>query len=336
MFRLKYLFYFILVVVIAVVVFCIVFFTVRSKKEVEVEVAVLRSPRSYCATRGHWDENTQSLYYVDIEGPDATLLRYDFAEQKTYSATMDDEPILTFILPVVNTTDEFLVGTQNRAILIQWDGKSTKGQLLRSVFEIPTDFSFKPNRFNGAKADPIGNFVGGTQYANDCLNHSTTAYLYHYNPIKGLTTIRSNLFISNGLTWSEKTNKLYYIDSCVPKVSEFDYDIATGSLSNERIAYSTSPDIVLDGLTNDNDGNLYITTFGGSKVFKVDPVEGKLLQEIEFPAKQVTSVAFGGPNFDILFVTTAARGDDQPEAAGYLYQVTGLNSIGSAAMKVNV
>lgn len=64
--------------------------------------------------------------------------------------------------------------------------------------------------------------------------------------------------------------------------------------------------------------------------------DGSLLLEIEFPASQVTSVAFGGPKFDILFVTTAARGDSQPEAAGHLYKVTGLNSVGSAAVNVIV
>lgn len=111
-----------------------------------------------------------------------------------------------------------------------YSGKSGKGDFVRTVFEISTDLAYTPNRFNGAKADPVGNFVGGTQYANDCLNHSTTAYLYHYNPEKGLTTIRNNIFISNGLTWSKKTNKFYYIDSCVPEVNEFDYDIETGSL----------------------------------------------------------------------------------------------------------
>lgn len=65
--------------------------------------------------------------------------------------------------------------------------------------------------------------------------------------------------------------------------------------------------------------------------------DGKLLQEIEFPASQVTSVAFGGPQFDVLFVTTAARGDSQIEAAaGHLYKITGLKSVGSPAVKVNV
>lgn len=293
--RLKYFLYCILIAVVAAVIFCIVFFTIQSRKKVDLVVERVPSPRSYCATRGHWDENLQSLYYVDIEGPDSTLLRYDYAEHKTYAATVDNEPILTFVLPVANTNNQFLVGTQNQAILIQWDGKSAKGEFVRSVFQISTDPTYQPNRFNGAKADPVGSFVGGTQFANDCLNHSTTAYLYHYNPTRGLTAIRNNVFISNGLTWNEMNNKLYYIDSCVPVISEFDYDIQTGSLcmwgvplgtncvlanvainfffaANERVAYSASPDLVLDGLTNDIDGNLFITTFGGSKILKVDPV----------------------------------------------------------------
>lgn len=230
--RQQYLSY-ITIVLLLVAIFLILFFQFfdfRSASTEQLEVERVPSPRSYCATRGHWDENSQSLYYVDIEGPDSTLLRYDYGESKTYGATVDNEPILTFILPVAHTINHFLVGTKNQAIVIQWDGRSTKGEFVRTVFEIPTDPTYQPNRFNGAKADPIGNFVGGTQYANDCLNHSTEAYLYHYGRENGLTTIRSNVFISNGLTWSKRTNKMYYIDSCVPKVSEFDYDIESGTL----------------------------------------------------------------------------------------------------------
>lgn len=228
--RLHYSIY-VLIALIALISISIILYFVLNSKSPSIEVKLLlSSPRSYCATRGHWDENSQSLYYVDIEGPDTTLLRYDYAEDKTYAATIVNEPILTFILPVANTNDQFLVGTKNQAIVIQWDGKSANGVFVRTVFEISTDLAYAPNRFNGAKADPVGNFVGGTQFANDCLNHSTTAYLYHYDPMEGLTTIRSNIFISNGLTWNEKTNKFYYIDSCVPEVNEFDYDVETGSL----------------------------------------------------------------------------------------------------------
>lgn len=65
---------------------------------------------------------------------------------------------------------------------------------------------------------------------------------------------------------------------------------------------------------------------------------GKILLEIEIPAKQVTSVAFGGPDMDILFVTTAAttRDGEQPPLAGHLFKVTGLGAKGFAGVKVRV
>jgi len=37
----------------------------------------------------------------------------------------------------------------------------------------------------------------------------------------------------------------------------------------------------------------------------VDPKTGALLRKVEIPAENVTSVAFGGPLLDILYVTTS-------------------------------
>lgn len=63
---------------------------------------------------------------------------------------------------------------------------------------------------------------------------------------------------------------------------------------------------------------------------------GKIVLEIDIPAKQVTSVAFGGPNMDILYVTTAAttRDGEQPPLAGHLFAVTGLGVKGLPGVKV--
>lgn len=46
--------------------------------------------------------------------------------------------------------------------------------------------------------------------------------------------------------------------------------------ANERVTIDFSkngehPGFLPDGLTIDTDGNLYVTTFGGSNVMKVDP-----------------------------------------------------------------
>lgn len=63
------------------------------------EIEKLPSPRSMCGEGPHWDEASQSLYYIDIEGPEATILRYDYKENKTYSAMVDGVPLMTFVLP---------------------------------------------------------------------------------------------------------------------------------------------------------------------------------------------------------------------------------------------
>lgn len=72
--------------------------------------------------------------------------------------------------------------------------------------------------------------------------------------------------------------------------------------------------------------------------FPPDFRQRKAVLEIPIPAKQVTSVAFGGPNLDILYVTTAATARDgvQPPQAGHLFKVTGLGVKGLPGVNVRV
>lgn len=63
---------------------------------------------------------------------------------------------------------------------------------------------------------------------------------------------------------------------------------------------------------------------------------GEIETEIKLPAEQITSAAFGGPNLDILYVTSAAteRSSPQPPPAGSLFQITGLGVVGLPMSKV--
>jgi len=82
-------------------------------------------------------------------------------------------------------------------------------------------------------------------------------------------------------------------------------------------------------MTIDSNGFLYVACFNGGKVVKVNVATKKIEQEITIPnAKQVTSVAFGGPNLDELFVVTA-RIDNSPAPAGGLFKITGLGVTGT-------
>lgn len=192
----------------------------------------MNSPRSPHGEGPHWDERTQSLYYVNINGLNQTILRYDFNENITYTAIVDGLPLITFILPVEGTTDEFLVGTKHSAQVIRWDGKTSNGKFVRTVFEIEENIS--TNRFNDGKSDPRGRFVGGTMRLSECDSFSKTlnASLFSYEKGSGIKSLRNDVAISNGLTWISMQSgyKFYYIDSCTHDIIAFDYNINTGEI----------------------------------------------------------------------------------------------------------
>lgn len=74
------------------------------------------------------------------------------------------------------------------------------------------------------------------------------------------------------------------------------------------------------------------------QVIKINPTTGKLLEIVEMPATYVTSVAFGGPDFDVLYVTTSKlklKNSDLIEEplAGSVFAVYGLGGQGLPANK---
>lgn len=118
------------------------------------KVELIPSPKSALGEGPHWDEIKQSLFYNDIYGKEASILRYDFNENKVYSATIDHEPVVSFIIPHANTTmDEYALGIGLRVGIVHWDGITSKATLGQIAFELDED---KNNRINDAKADPAG------------------------------------------------------------------------------------------------------------------------------------------------------------------------------------
>lgn len=88
-------------------------------------------------------------------------------------------------------------------------------------------------------------------------------------------------------------------------------------------------------MTIDTDGYLWVALFNGSAVIKVDPKIGTVVDKVAIPAEQVTSVTFGGPNLDILFVTTASFNlvSEQKPPCGSTFMVTGIGAKGYPNVK---
>lgn len=179
----------------------------------------------------HWSNETQSLYYVDIEG--SKLLRYSYTENKVYKANIENIELPSFIIPVENSTDLFVVGAGRKVIIVHWDGVSNTAQMKKVLFEVEmNDKRFDGNRFNDGKCDPQGRLFAGTmRYVGDEFEHRYGS-LYRYVNANGgkWDSVKSDVGISNGLTWNEKSKKFYYIDSTDFEVKEYDYDFSTGDI----------------------------------------------------------------------------------------------------------
>jgi gluconolactonase len=305
------------------------------------KVEQVQSPLNVLGEGPHWDIERQSLYWNDIYG--GTIHRFDYNENKTYNCKIDGIDVIGFIIPVQGNNKHFILGTDTKVSLVEWDGKSAKGKLVSIVGQVEKD---KVNtRFNDAKADPKGRLYAGTMRLEECGDIFAARWgtFYRYTKAAGFEPLKTHIGVSNGLCWNEKANQFYYIDSCDLDVKEYTYDKASGNLTNERSIISFDngerpPPFVPDGMTIDDQGMLYVATFGGSKVLKVNPKTGKIELEIKIPAEQVTSAAWGGPNLDILFVTTAAKefSRPQPPPAGGLFKVTGLGARGTKMYSVNL
>lgn len=116
----------------------------------------------------------------------------------------------------------------------------------------------------------------------------------------------------NGMGVSPDGKTFYFVVTDERRVWAYDYDRATGALSNKRVLCEdfAAPGLP-DGMTVDPaDGSLWIAMWDGARL-EHRGADGKLLETVPFPMKKVTSVEVVG---DRLFVTT---GNKEPDSAAY-------------------
>ncbi|KAJ8941546.1 hypothetical protein NQ318_011503, partial [Aromia moschata] len=148
------------------------------------------------------------------------------------------------------------------------------------------------------------------------------------------------LAASNAVAWNKANDRMYYVDTPSQKIVEVPYDDAKGEVFpvRNRTAFDVSRYAsriigVPDGMTVDEDDNLWVALQGGGSVVKVNPATGDLLKVVPIPARDVTSTMWGGPDLDVLFVTTSRRNLNEAErmqqpGAGSVFAVTNLGTKG--------
>lgn len=238
-----------------------------------------------------WDKHNNLLYWVDIEGK--YVYKYNYFDRTNTAYQLMERP--GTVVPYEGSS--VLIATEKGIGIFDFSIPDFKEYILKTP-----DFIENNLRFNDGKCDSKGRFWVGTMHLKAKKNAGS---LYLLNNIKLETKVNPTT-ISNGLAWSHDNLTMYYIDTTSSCVLAFDYDIETGSISNERVAIEINPELGYpDGMTMDAEGMLWIALWDGYAVARFNPISGKLLTKIEVPAPKVTSCAFGGEDLQTLFITTA-------------------------------
>lgn len=181
------------------------------------KVEKVPSPLSTLGEGPHWDAKSRSVYYVDIYRNDEfSIHRYDVVENKTYSASIEGETYVSFIIPLDGELELFAVGIGRRVGVIQWNGKSPVAKVLRIAFEVDQTDELKNTAINDGKADPIGRLYFGTIRTGGALSKFDDIFeisnydcsLYRYDVQNDVVQVRDKVRLSNGLAWNEKKKKI--------------------------------------------------------------------------------------------------------------------------------
>jgi len=276
-----------------------------------------------------WHHTEQALYWIDIEA--ALLQRYIVASAEYH----------VFSLPQRIGSFAFLQDG-----LLQ-NGFVQDFQLI-AAFEAgfalynPTTQALKwlsqpeahlaGHRFNDGRVDRQGNFWAGTMVENAEVS-TTQAALYRLDATGQAQQVLGNLCISNGLCWSLDGRTLYHADSPQHQIKQYSYDAATGTVGDGMLFTDTPHNAHPDGSTIDAAGYLWNAHWGAGKVVRYC-ADGSIDLELNLPVSQPSSVAIGGPNLDLLCVTSSRLGLSeaqllqQPLAGNlFIYQLHGINGV---------
>lgn len=243
-----------------------------------------------------WDPDTSSLYWTDCVG---------FKFSRFHSPSGKSEVLRTGVEVTgfaLNEGGGFVIANTKGIWL--WDGaenlKLIAGEVDGAVCQM-----------NDAAADPAGRFLAGSCFYDPKGNYKPGC-LFRVDNSGRASVIDDGIHLANGIGFSPDAKTVYLTDSAARIIYRYDYDVHTGDVRNRSVLVRVPlNEGIPDGLAVDAEGFLWSAQWYGGCVVRYDP-DGRAERRIVTPAKQTSSVAFGGPELDQLFITSAAESFPSP------------------------
>jgi len=257
----------------------------------KVEVSIACDTVAGVGEGAIWDYKNNRLLWIDTQG---SVFIYTPSDGKNKEIKL--EKLVGTVVPY----------TKNKVIVALIDGiyeldlETEETTLICS----PENPRVEGNKYNDGKCDSRGRLWVGTMDIN-AIGVRGGFYVVRGNG--EFEQVLQDVSISNGVCWSLDGDKMYYQDTPLRTVSQFDFDEKKGIISEREEVIKVPKGMGdPDGNTLDATGMVWMANWGGACVSKWNPHTGQMLQKIDVPAYNVTSLAFGGENLEDLYITSAS------------------------------
>lgn len=171
----------------------------------------------------------------------------------------------------------------------------------RLMCELEADLSC--NRFNDGKCDPAGRLWVASM---DDGCSQPTGQVWRVSTQFVPSRMVGGFAVGNGFGWSPDGETMYFTDSNNRVIFAYPFNRAEGTLGERRVFATIPADAGYpDGLTVDAEGGVWSAHWDGWRVTRYLP-DGRIDRVVRMPVPRPTSLAFGGQDWERLFVTSAS------------------------------
>ncbi|WP_034948151.1 SMP-30/gluconolactonase/LRE family protein [Erwinia oleae] len=249
-----------------------------------------------------WSVDEQVLYFVDILAP--ALHRFD-PQSGEHQVMPVEEHIGCFGL---HEKGGFVAALRSGVCLLDQQGKITQRIA-------PNPGEAARSRFNDGRVDRFGRFWCGSLWEPQDRNGGKLCRL---DENMQLTVQAGDVMISNGVAFSPDSRWMYHTDTPNGVLYRYPMD-EQGEIGPREVIrrFAQAQGGLPDGAAVDSEGFYWAAMFDGSRVVRMDPADGQIVDEIPLPVRWPTMIAFGGPDLKTLYITSSREGRTAEELAAY-------------------
>lgn len=199
--------------------------------------------------------------------------------------------------------------TPEAALLVSTTGFHRLDLATGEAKPIPCPIALPPGTiFNDGKVDRHGALWLGS---SDAAEAAPLGRLWRITA-DTVTEVAAGFTVSNGPAFSPDGRTAYFADTFARRLIRFTLDAAGAPNATITFATLSATDGYPDGMTTDTAGTLHVGHWDGARISRWTP-DGQRLADVLLPARNVTSLAFGGRAMRDVLVTTASLFPGQPD-----------------------